>query len=110
MVGKVLLVNSNQMKPVVTLLGLDFIGECLRHREYEVDLLDLAFERDFKSAIDEYFQSDSPDVIGVTIRNTDDCYFASQDFIVPKIKRIVDYIRQKTEAPIIFGGAGFSTI
>ena len=43
---KVLLINSNQMKPVVTPIALDYLGHALKRMEYEVDLLDLSFSSD----------------------------------------------------------------
>jgi hypothetical protein len=49
-----------------------------------------------------------PDAVGITIRNTDDCYFASQAFFLPEVKRIVDVLRRLTDAPVVLGGAGFS--
>jgi radical SAM superfamily enzyme YgiQ (UPF0313 family) len=109
--AKVLLINSNQMKPVVTPIALDYLGEALKEKGFLVDLLDLAFEEDFKKAIDRYFfNNSSVEAIGVSIRNTDDCYLASQDFLIPKAKEITDYLKTKTSAPIIFGGSGFSVI
>lgn len=132
---KVLLVNPNQIKPVVVPLALDYIGGALKKRGYRVDLLDLAFTPlevkfpsgqtkgaavtsedgsltgftdNFKGEIDRYFEKNSPEAIGITIRNTDDCAYPSSDFFLPSIKKIVDYIKKKTDSPIILGGCGFS--
>jgi radical SAM superfamily enzyme YgiQ (UPF0313 family) len=108
---KVVLINPNQMKPVVTPIALDYLGEALRKRGFSVDILDLAFERDFKVAIDNYFSgNNSVSAIGISIRNTDDCYFASQDFLIPQVKQVADYLKTKTSAPVIFGGVGFSVM
>lgn len=105
---KIVLVNTNLMKPPVVPVGLDYLATALKAKGHQVDLLDLCRAEDWKQACNEYFSKNSPDAIGITIRNTDDCYFASQDFILPRIKQIVNYIKTKNPAPIILGGVGFS--
>ncbi|MFC1716549.1 B12-binding domain-containing radical SAM protein [Candidatus Poribacteria bacterium] len=105
---KVLLINSNQMKPVVTPIALDYLGHALKKMEYEVDLLDLSFSSNIDADLSEYFRDNSPAVIGVTARNVDDAYYLSQDFFVPKIGDLVKGIRRHADAPIVLGGVGFS--
>ncbi|MFB0526139.1 MAG: radical SAM protein [bacterium] len=103
-----LLVNTNRMKPAIAPVGLDYLGEALTGKGYVVDLLDLCFSEDYRKAIDDYFRKQSALAIGVTIRNTDDCYLLSQDFFLPEIREIVKYLKTKTDVPIILGGVGFS--
>jgi radical SAM superfamily enzyme YgiQ (UPF0313 family) len=106
--GRVLLINTNRIKPAVAPLGLDYLGEALIQKGYIIDLLDLCFSEDYRKAIHDYFRKESVLSIGVTIRNTDDCYLLSQDFFLPEIKEIVEYLKTKTDVPIILGGVGFS--
>ena len=105
---KVLLINSNQMKPVVTPIALDYLGHALKKMGYEVDLLDLAFSSNVDEDLSRYFKGNCPSVIGVTARNVDDAYYLSQDFFVPKIGELVNGIRRHVDAPIVLGGVGFS--
>jgi radical SAM superfamily enzyme YgiQ (UPF0313 family) len=105
---KVLLINPNQMKPVVTPIALDYLGHALKKSGYEVHLLDLAFSEDLAADLNSYFRDNSPAVIGVTVRNVDDAYYLSQDFFVPKIKELVKTIKTLTDAPVVLGGVGFS--
>ena len=80
---KIVLVNTNLMKPPVVPIGLDYLATALKIKGYEVDLLDLCKAQDWKITCDEYFSKNSPDAVGITIRNTDDCYLASRDFLLP---------------------------
>ena len=105
---KVLLVNTNQMKPPVAPLALDYLASALGANGFEVDLLDLCFSEDFAREIDRHLASNSACAIALTLRNTDDTHFAGQDFFVPRFKEIADHLKSHTSAPIILGGAGFS--
>jgi radical SAM superfamily enzyme YgiQ (UPF0313 family) len=107
---RILLVNPNEMKPPVAPIGLDYIASALELAGFTVDLIDLCFASSFKEALDAYFRGHDPIAIGVTVRNTDDCYYLSQAFILPRIKEIVDYIKGKTRKPVILGGVGFSVM
>ncbi len=110
---KVLLVNPNQMKPPVAPLALDYLASALSENGFEIDLLDLCFcqnPEDFTAEIDRYFALNSVFAIAITLRNTDDTCFATQDFFIPRIKEIIDSIRAHSSAPLIMGGSGFSTM
>ena len=107
---KILLINPNQLKPVVCPIALDYLTLSLKEKGYAVDVLDLAFSSNFKTLVDDYFEKNSCQAIGVTIRNVDDSFWISQDFFLPRIKEITDYIKSTTNAPIILGGNGFSVM
>ncbi|HEX9949684.1 MAG TPA: radical SAM protein [Thermodesulfobacteriota bacterium] len=98
------------MKPAVAPIGLDYIASALELAGFKVDLIDLCFASSFQAELDAYFKGHDPLAIGVTVRNTDDCYYLSQAFILPRIKEIIDYIKGKTRKPVILGGVGFSVM
>ena len=108
--GKVLLVNTNQMKPPVAPLALDYLACALKKDNFEVDLLDLCFATDWAPEIDRYLAQNSVAAIAVTLRNTDDCHFGGQEFFIPRFKEITDHLKAKTSVPLILGGAGFSVV
>jgi radical SAM superfamily enzyme YgiQ (UPF0313 family) len=107
---KVLLINSNLIKPPVTPIGLDYIGSALDRNGFEVELLDLNFSNDIKEDLKKKLSESSFLALGVTIRNTDDCYYLSRDSFLPQIKEIVEIIREYSDAPIIIGGGGFTVM
>jgi len=108
--GKVLLVNTNQMKPPVVPLALDYLACALKKDNFEVDLLDLCFATDWVPEIDRYLAQNSVLAIAATLRNTDDCHFGGQEFFIPRFKEITDHLKAKTSVPLILGGVGFSVM
>jgi len=111
-VGRVLLVNANTLQPPVSPVGLDYVGSALEAAGIEVGFLDLAFvERDAaESELLAAAARFTPDVIGVSVRNTDDCSMASRDFLLPPIARWIAALKRQTDAPVVVGGIGFSVL
>lgn len=110
MENKVLLINANLIKPPVTPIGLDYIGSALGKSGFEVELLDLNFSNNIKEDLRKKLAESSFLALGVAIRNTDDCYYLSQDSFLPEIKEIVEAIKEYSDAPIIIGGGGFAVM
>ncbi len=106
--GSVVLVNANEMKPPVAPLALDYLGGPLRQAGFEVHLVDLSFAEDPMRALATRLGSVDPFVIGVTFRNTDDCFWPSCAWFVPRLRELVETIRAHTSAPLALGGCGFS--
>jgi len=107
---RVLLLNSNLMRPPVTPVALDYLASSLEMQGFQADILDLCFATSWPGELDQYLKNHLPLAIGLTVRNSDDCYYQSQDFIIPRIGEIVHYIKQRTKRPIILGGVGFSVM
>ena len=95
------------IKPPIAPIGLDYVGSALIKNGYEVELLDLNFSKNIKEDIRKKLAVSSFLAIGVTIRNTDDCYYLSQDNFLIKIKDMIKNIRNHSDSPIILGGGGF---
>lgn len=105
---RILLVNPNRMLPPVAPIGLEYVAAGLREHGFEPILCDLAFAGDWRAALQASLAAVQPEAIGVSIRNLDDAYFASQDFILETTAGIIRHIRTLTGSPIVLGGAGFS--
>jgi len=104
---KILLVNPNTMKPPVAPVGLDYLHSKLHHAGFEVNLLDLGLSDEIDKGIERAADDDYL-FIGVSLRNVDDSYFASQDFCLQKSRDIIEKIRAFSRCPIVLGGVGFS--
>ncbi|MFW6108586.1 MAG: B12-binding domain-containing radical SAM protein [bacterium] len=103
----VLLVNPNLMKPPVTPVGLDHMGQHLRDAGFEVELLDLAFAPSPEEALDAAMRRDWL-LVAVSARNVDDSFRASQDFCLARTRELIDRIQAGSDAPVVLGGCGAS--
>ena len=104
---RIVLVNPNPMKPPVTPVSLDYLGAACRHAGIDVDLVDCAIEPDWGKKLSDVL-TEKPVLVGVTLRNIDDSYFASQDFSLLRAMPVLEAIKRSTHAPICLGGVGFS--
>ncbi len=106
---KVALINSNRIQPPIAPIGLDYIAEALHAGGHEVDILDLCWEEDWKSAISRFFSDGEFDLTGMTLRNMDDCFFTSRESFLETFSEMVSHVRAYTGSPIVVGGVGYST-
>jgi radical SAM superfamily enzyme YgiQ (UPF0313 family) len=104
----VLLVNPNRMQPPIAPIALDYLADTLIERGMEVHLLDLCWAQDWRAAIDEHFDTNQADLIAFSVRNTDDCYFASGQSFIGEYAEMIAHLRQHTSSPIAVGGVGYS--
>jgi radical SAM superfamily enzyme YgiQ (UPF0313 family) len=107
---KIALINTNRTQPPVAPIGLDYVAEALHAAGHEVRLLDLCWEEDPHQAITSFFRSSEFGLIGMTLRNTDDCAFTSGKSFLPEIFKLVETVRAHSGAPIVLGGVGFSVM
>lgn len=96
------------MKPAIAPVGLDYIADAAAVAGHDVRLCDLCFSQGISADVESACAAFPPDVIGVTVRNTDDCYFRGQAFFLPEIREMVDALRSVSDAPLVLGGVGFS--
>ncbi len=106
----VLLINTNCMQPPIAPVGLDYIAGTLEAEGVPAAILDLALEEEPLGAVERHLRSESPALIGITVRNTDDCYFLSQDFLLPPVRELIQRLRELSDAPVAVGGVGFSVM
>ncbi len=106
--NRVILINPNRMKPAVGPIGLDYLADPLSKGGFRPYIFDLCFNRAYRKPLAARIKTLRPIAIGLSIRNLDDCYFASQEFLLPQIRSLVRWLKLKTDAPIILGGVGYS--
>lgn len=107
---RLLLVNSNRMQPPIAPVALDYLAATLRRAGHAVDLLDLCFTPAPEEAIDRQLRAVDYEGIGLTFRNTEDCYYPGRAWYLPELVACVRALRARTAAPILLGGVGFSLL
>lgn len=106
--GAFVLVNANTLKPPVSPVGLEYAAQSLLAAGIRAQVVDLAFETDWKVALAGALARD-PFAVGIAVRNTDDCCFATGKSFLPWIREVVSEVGLLTSAPVVLGGVGFST-
>jgi len=102
------LINTNRMEPLIAPIGLDYVAGAAAADGIDVDVLDLALEADPEAALRRYFGANEPRLVGLALRNADDCFWPSAEWFVPDLAETVRAIRGLTDAPVVLGGVGFS--
>ena len=107
---KTALVNTNRMRPPIAPIGLEYTAEAMRAGGHHVEILDLCWADDWDSAIAGFLDTGDFGLVGVTLRNTDDCGFTSRQSFIGELVDVVVTIRRHTDAPVLLGGVGFSVM
>jgi radical SAM superfamily enzyme YgiQ (UPF0313 family) len=106
---KIALVNTNRIKPPIAPIGLEYVAESVSRAGFSVEILDLCWATDWEKEIGSFFQYNEFEVIGVTLRNTDDCAYPGETFM-PEFVKIVNCLRKHSNGFLVIGGVGFSVM
>jgi radical SAM superfamily enzyme YgiQ (UPF0313 family) len=104
---KILLINSNQLKhpwPVIP-FGLCNVAAYLEKEGHDVRFLDLCFSRNSSKDCHVVIEDFAPDVVGISIRNIDNCAGYHTIFMLDQIKsEVIDPCKMAFSGPIVIGG------
>lgn len=108
----VLILSTNREKSpfAVAPIGAAHVVSALEDAGHTVAFLDLAFVRDMKKAIAGSIRRHRPEVIGVSIRNVDDCLYPNGKTYYQESKKIIDLVKVLSDAPLVIGGSGVSVM
>lgn len=96
------------MLPPIGPVGLDYIAGCATEAGITTDIIDLCLCPEPQKTMEEYFSTHTTQLVGVSFRNVDDCFWPSAAWFVPGLKDTISTIRSMTDAPIVIGGVGYS--
>ena len=96
------------MLPPIGPIGLDYIAGCATQAGITTDILDLCLCPEPLKTMEQYFSTHTTQLVGVSFRNIDDCFWPGTAWFVPGLKDTISTIRSMTDAPIVLGGVGFS--
>jgi radical SAM superfamily enzyme YgiQ (UPF0313 family) len=109
---RVLLVSANQERspdPVAP-LGLCYVATAAADAGHDVSVLDLCFHEDVDVALASALRDVRPEVVGISLRNVDNCAFPGTVSYLPHYRRVVAACRAGSDAPIVLGGSAFTTM
>ena len=104
----VTLVNTNRIRPPIGPVGIDYVATALRADGVEVDVVDLCLADPPEAALQKHLAQRQPELVGLSFRNVDDCFWPSGQPFLPDLKETIQTVRSLTDAPIVLGGVGFS--
>jgi radical SAM superfamily enzyme YgiQ (UPF0313 family) len=102
------LINTNRMTPPIGPIGLDYIAGTARKAGIKTDLVDLCLADEPAKTLKDYFAGHNPQLVGLSFRNVDDCFWPSARWFVPDLAETIRTIKTMTNALIVIGGVGFS--
>ena len=114
---RILLIATNQtdrfmdrmvVRPVP--IGLAYIAAAVDEDRHQMRVLDLMFSDDGASDVEEAVRDFQPDLVGLSIRNLDNQSYFNPVWNLPRVKDIVDRIRESSDATILCGGPAFSIL
>lgn len=110
MLPRILMIStSRETAPQPTVpIGAAWVAEALRLTGFQVRFLDLCFVRESLRAVEEALCTFKPIGIALSVRNLDNCDFFAPRWYLPEVKVLVDFIRSRSDAPVLLGGAGVS--
>jgi len=86
-------------------LGACCIASAAEAAGNDVRFLDLTFRPHPEAAVSEDIKCFEPDVIGISVRNLDNCDYLHPHSYLPEIRKIVEACRSASRAVIVAGGA-----
>jgi len=102
------LINTNRMAPLIGPIGIDYVAASAEKAGIDVEVIDLGLADQPEEVLKDHFSTREPELVGLSFRNADDCFWPSADWFVPGLKDTIKTIRAMTKAPIVIGGVGFS--
>jgi radical SAM superfamily enzyme YgiQ (UPF0313 family) len=110
---KVLIISTNTLSAAPS--GPVYLAGAVRQAGHEVQLYDRLFAVDLADELAKKIINFQPDVIGISIRlvfgdelDPEASLGTRHTDLRPRIKEIVDIVRQSTSARIVLGGPGFN--
>lgn len=100
--------NREKFPQVAIPIGAASIAAALRQSGYRVAIHDLCFQADVESSIISHLNRYCPELIGISLRNTENNEMFYYHSYLEDTKRLVETIRKHSRADLIVGGSGFT--
>jgi radical SAM superfamily enzyme YgiQ (UPF0313 family) len=106
---KILLIYANKNRFLAPVpLGLAMVADSV-NALHDVEFMDFMFEDNPEQKAVRHVQKHQPDLIGISVRILDSQDSRSTQNPIVELKRFIGEIRHVSQAPIVLGGAAFTT-
>ena len=95
------------MAPLIGPIGLDYVATAADKAGIDVEVIDLGLADKPEKTLKDYFSNREPELLGLSFRNADDCFWPSADWFVPGLKETITTIRTMTNAQSVLVASGF---
>jgi hypothetical protein len=109
---RVLLINSNLKDDILAAppIGLCYVASAAEAAGHQVQVLDLCFQSQIRGMLQRAIDQFSPEVIGISLRNIDNCNMLYPVSYLPEAERLVRVVRELSSATLVLGGSGVSVM
>jgi radical SAM superfamily enzyme YgiQ (UPF0313 family) len=109
---RVLLISANteQLPDPVFPIGAAYVAAAAERHGHEVATLDLCFLDRLQPALDDAIRDSAPQAVAISLRNLDSSSYPQNTSYIDDYKALVGAVRDRTDAPIVVGGAGFTVM
>jgi radical SAM superfamily enzyme YgiQ (UPF0313 family) len=91
-------------------IGLACVIAGIDESVHTIEVLDLMFSEDPSAELATVLDGFQPDMVAVSIRNTDNLSHLDPEYFLPEARQMIDLCRRSTAAKIVVGGAAFTTV
>ena len=91
-------------------IGLACIIAGIEENAHAIEVLDLMFSEDPPAALASALERFQPEMVAISIRNTDNFSYLIPQYFLPEAKQMIDLCRKASPAKIVVGGAAFTTV
>ncbi len=109
---RVLLINSNLKDDILAAppIGLCYVASATEAAGHQVRVLDLCFQPQIQELLHREIESFSPEVIGISLRNIDNCNMLYPVSYLPEAEQLIRTIRKLSRVTLVLGGSGVSVM
>jgi len=100
--------NTEKLPDPVFPIGAAYMAAVAERHGHHVETLDLCFLAALLPALDAKIRASEPDVVAISLRNLDSSAYPLNTSYIDDYSRLVEAIRERSDAPIVLGGPGFT--
>jgi radical SAM superfamily enzyme YgiQ (UPF0313 family) len=109
---RVLLINSNLKDDILAAppIGLCYVASAAEAAGHQVRVVDLCFQPHRREFLQREIDGWAPEVIGISLRNIDNCNMLYPISYLPEVEQLIRVIRELSNATVVVGGSGVSVM